>query len=45
MPGQICRSSRREVLSPSQIASNMPNHADHAGRLLRSTERPALKSP
>ena len=30
---------------PSQIASNMPNHADHAGRLPRSTERPALKSP
>jgi len=27
---------------PSQIASNMP---DHAGRLPRSTERPALKSP
>jgi hypothetical protein len=26
----------------SQIASNMP---DHAGRLPRSTERPALKSP
>ena len=30
---------------PSQIASNMPDHADHAGRLPRSTERPALKSP
>jgi hypothetical protein len=29
----------------SQIASNMPDHADHAGRLPRSTERPALKSP
>ena len=30
---------------PPQIASNMPDHADHAGRLPRSTERPALKSP
>jgi hypothetical protein len=29
---------------PSQIASNMPDHADHASRLPRSTERPALKS-
>ena len=29
----------------SQIASNMPDHADHAGRLPRSTKRPALKSP
>jgi hypothetical protein len=33
---------------PSQIASNMTDHADHAdhaGRLPRSTERLALKSP
>ena len=30
---------------PSPIASNMPDHADHAGRLPPSIERPALKSP
>jgi len=30
---------------PSQIASNMPDHVDHASRLPPSTERPALKSP